>query len=209
MASAVSATNQWERVLVAQEVFKATVIGVEDGDSVVVKDPRETLRLHLDGIDAPELSQEFGAEAAALLRALAIGKVVTVRLTSRSPTGEESFGRLELDGADLSLALLRKGIAWYCLPYTEDRELARAEKEARESKRGLWNARDPAPPWRHRGTESCWQEKRGGSRHPAEADGRWRSRERPWVSRKRRRTLKASSYEPAAAENVPDDSGSA
>ncbi|MPY91321.1 MAG: hypothetical protein GEU99_25845 [Luteitalea sp.] len=143
---------------VAEEVFEATVTRVEDGDSIVINSAPEPLTLHLDGVDAPEISQEFGPESKAFLAKLVVGKVATIRLKSRSSAGEEDLARIILKGSDLSLVLIENGMAWYCRGYSRDDELERAEKAARAAKRGLWRASPPEPPWQHRGAATCGQE---------------------------------------------------
>jgi endonuclease YncB( thermonuclease family) len=147
---------------VREEIFSARIGAIEDGDSVIVKDDLRDLRIHLDGVDAPELVQPHGMEARALLIKLAAGQVVTVRVTSRAPANQESFARLEFKGSDLSVMLLRRGMGWYCGRHTQDAELVGAEKAAREAKRGLWSASNPIRPWQYRGTANCWQETKSG-----------------------------------------------
>lgn len=148
-------------LLVREEIFRATISAIEDGDSVTVHDGQRDLRVHLEGIDAPELSQPNGADAKAFLTTLAAGQRVIVRVTGRAPAGGESFARLEVKGSDLSVTLLRSGMAWYCARHAEDAELARAERAAREAKRGLWSAPNSTAPWQYRGTTTCYQEKKG------------------------------------------------
>lgn len=145
--------------LVGEEVFKATVLSVEDGDSLVVKSTMDRATLHLQGIDAPELTQPGGPESKSALSELTLGKTVTVRLKSAA----EHVARIELDGSDISEVLIRQGMAWHCPRYTNDPELARAEADARASKRGLWRAPRPMPPWLHRGAGTCWEQRKGSA----------------------------------------------
>jgi endonuclease YncB( thermonuclease family) len=43
--------------------FSGRVVGVSDGDSIVVlKGGRQPIDIRLDGIDAPELGQDFGVD---------------------------------------------------------------------------------------------------------------------------------------------------
>lgn len=153
----VQPVRQYGEVLVAEEVFQATVADVVDGDSVVISDQSRSTPLLLDGIDAPEAGQRFGSDARAFLRALLHGKPVTVRRKGRGSGNGEDIARLEIDGLDASTALVRAGLAWRCPRYTDDRALAAVEREARDARRGLWQDASPVPPWRHRGAEECWQ----------------------------------------------------
>jgi endonuclease YncB( thermonuclease family) len=143
-------------LLVAEVVFTGTVTSVEDGDSIVVKTPTELLPVQIVGVDAPELSQAGGPEARTFLIALVIGKSVTVRLKSVA----ERIGAVDLDGTDVSETLIRRGMAWHCPRFTDDRKLTSAEAEARASKRGLWTDARPMPPWLYRGAGECWLEKK-------------------------------------------------
>ena len=150
-------------ILIGEEVFLASVKAVEDGDSLVVDQAGEKYRLHLDGVDAPELTQAFGPQAKAFLLKLVDGKTVTVRLKARhTREGGEDIARVEVNGDDASTTLLRDGLGWYCAQGADDRELTRAEKEARLAKAGLWSAEKAIPPWQYRGEEACWTESKGG-----------------------------------------------
>ncbi len=148
-----------EPLTVVQEVFESTVLEIIDGDSVVLKDYDATMaRLHLDGVDAPELSQPFGPEARDFLTRLLMRKLVTVRVRVRPTLTREGLARVELHGSDVSSALIRNGMAWYCARFTEDRELDQAAKEARKTRVGLWSGPNPTPPWQHRGATTCWHD---------------------------------------------------
>jgi endonuclease YncB( thermonuclease family) len=160
VASGAAAWAGQDLLTVTEEVFNARVVAVEDGDSVTVDESGERRRLHLDGVDAPELAQRFGPEAKAFLDRLVNGKLVTIRLRSRSPRGEESIARLEVNGSDVSAALIRNGMARYCGQHADDRELQRAENDAQATKRGLWSTAASTPPWQYRGVANCWQEKK-------------------------------------------------
>jgi endonuclease YncB( thermonuclease family) len=143
--------------LVAEEVFTAAVSAIDDGDSIVVQTPQERITVHLANADAPELTQPGGPEARAFLSGLVLGKKVTVRVTS----GLDRLARVESDGADVGAALIRGGMAWHCPRFADDRDLARAEAEARAARRGLWSRPQPTPPWLQRGVGSCWVQKKG------------------------------------------------
>ena len=162
VASAATVWTGQDLLTVTEEIFKATVVAVEDGDSVTVDESGQRSQFHLDGVDAPELAQRFGPEAKAFLGRLVIGKLVTIRLRSRSPRGEESIARLEVNGSDVSVALIRSGMARYCGRHADDPVLQRAENDAQETKRGLWSTPAGILPWQYRGVTNCWQEKKGG-----------------------------------------------
>jgi micrococcal nuclease len=135
---------------VSAEPFAARVVAVHDGDTVsVLRSDRERLRIRLQGIDCPELHQAYGRRAKRLTSDLVFGRRVTV-----VPLEEDAYGRLVarvlLDGEDLSLTLVRQGLAWHYKRHSRDRELAAAERRARSDRVGLWADRDPLPPWEWR-----------------------------------------------------------
>ena len=125
------------------------VVRVVDGDTVVVA-PRTTLRLI--GIDTPETVdprkpvQCFGREASAWAHALLDGKEVWLEY-------DPSQGRLDKYGRTLAYVWLPDGVLFnqvmiadgfaheytYDLPYRYQDAFAAAERDARESERGLWS----------------------------------------------------------------------
>jgi endonuclease YncB( thermonuclease family) len=146
-------------VTAVEEISSATVVAVTDGDTVRARENGSQLNLHLDGVDAPELSQKFGSEARAYLSELVANRTVTVRVKSRASHGGESVARLEVAGADVSAMLLQRGLARYCGRFVEDQRLRAAEAEARKAGRGLWADPEAQAPWVHRGVRECWKEK--------------------------------------------------
>jgi endonuclease YncB( thermonuclease family) len=127
-----------------------TVVGVHDGDTITVLDPsRQQTRVRVEGIDCPELHQAFGRRAKQFSSDMVFGKQVTVQGTKRDQYGR-LIGRVIVDGRDLSLELLRAGMAWHFVRYSSDQSLAAAEAGARAAKRGLWADPAPIPPWDYR-----------------------------------------------------------
>ena len=128
------------------------VVRVADGDTVTVLDSSNTQhRIRLEGIDAPELHQAFGAQSKQSLAQMIFDKVVTVVYQKTDQYGR-LVGKITLDGKDVNLEQVKLGMAWHYKEYQreqgpEDRELyARAEEEARNARRGLWQDPDPIEP---------------------------------------------------------------
>lgn len=123
------------------------VVGVSDGDTLTVLDAsRQQTRVRVEGIDCPELHQAFGRRAKEFTSGLVYGKHVEVRGTKRDQYGR-LIGRVFVNGTDLSLELVRAGLAWHFVRYSSDRTLADAETQARAGRRGLWVDANPTPPW--------------------------------------------------------------
>ncbi|MBM3293756.1 MAG: thermonuclease family protein [Candidatus Aminicenantes bacterium] len=124
-------------------------VGVGDGDTVSVMLSRGVVKIRLEGIDCPELGQDFGMRAKQFTSNLIFGKTVQVRPYYPDDYGR-IVGRVIVGGRDVSLELLKAGLAWHYKRGRNDPALAEAEKEARRDKRGLWSRPDPVPPWEYR-----------------------------------------------------------
>ncbi len=130
------------------EVFTGKVVGVSDGDTIKVMYQGEAEKIRLQGIDCPELrGQPFGKRAKQLTSKLVFGKVVTVDWKKRDRYGR-IIGKVTLpDGRSLEHELLRAGLAWHYVRYSNDETMAALETEARRAKVGLWRDKAPTPPW--------------------------------------------------------------
>lgn len=133
----------------AQEILRAKCIGVIDGDTIRVLHKGKSLKVRLEGIDCPELGQDFGRRARQFTSSQVSGRFVTVTVTGLDQHGRK-VGRVSSDGRDLSLLLVEAGLAWHYVRHSSDRLLADAEKKARSAGKGLWSMRSPIPPWRWR-----------------------------------------------------------
>lgn len=131
-------------VLTAAE--KVIVTSVHDGDSF--RAGKQAFRLW--GIDTPELDQRWGTAAREALQALLTG-ADAVMIERHGTSWKRIVVRAESGGKDVSLELLKMGLAWYCHGFAPRREDYReAEQEARKARRGLWSDENPVSPaeWR-------------------------------------------------------------
>lgn len=136
--------------------FKGRVVRVVDGDTIEVQGfSRRTQRVRIQGIDAPEANQAFGARAKQRLADLVEDKVVTVEADKRDRHGR-TLGKVMVGGEDVGLALVREGYAWWYRDYSRDLGLVDrvlyplAEFQARWGDSGLWADPDPLAPWEFR-----------------------------------------------------------
>ena len=130
---------------------------VVDGDTVVIGD----FKIRLHGIDAPESDQlcegadgipwKCGLESTRLLMRLTAGKTVVCR-----PMGLDKYYRVlatcAAGGVDLNAELVRQGLAWAFVRYSND--YVRVESDARAARRGVFQA-DTQTPWDFRAAR--WQ----------------------------------------------------
>jgi endonuclease YncB( thermonuclease family) len=140
----------------AQEMksYSARVIVVHDGDTISTMRPDGTeTRIRLYGIDCPEASQPYGAEAKDFVEDLLLTDLVTVE-----PVEKDRYGRTVAvvrlkDGSTMEDMLLGAGLAWVYPKYCNRSECVRwkaVEREAREEKMGLWEDGKAVAPWEWR-----------------------------------------------------------
>ena len=142
--------------LACAETITGKVIGVMDGDTIEVLDANRTpRRIRLEGIDAPEKAQPFGARSKQHLSDQVFGKQVEVQSNKTDKYGR-TVGKVMVGGKDANLEQVRSGFAWHYKKYqneqsaTDRSAYAVAEASARKIKFGLWTDSQPMPPWEWR-----------------------------------------------------------
>jgi len=129
--------------------FEAKVVRIADGDTITVLLDKTQYKIRLEGIDAPEKGQAFGTKARRALGEKIAGQTVRVDWKQRDRYGR-IVGRVYLGDRDISLEMVRDGMAWHFKRYSKEAALGEAEREARADRRGLWADQKPIPPWEWR-----------------------------------------------------------
>ena len=124
------------------------VVRIADGDTVsVLATDNQQYKVRLFGIDTPERDQPHGAIAKRALAELIDNRTVGVVVVDTDDYGRK-VGTLFHEGTNINLAMVASGNAWWYRHYApHERQLAMAEKAARNERRGLWLRSDPVPPW--------------------------------------------------------------
>ena len=131
--------------------FTDSVVSVLDGDTIEVLNGHHTERIRLSGIDCPEKGQAYGQKAKQAASALVFGKEVVLQTHGQDKYGRTLADVLLLDRTNVNHTLVGEGWCWWYRKYAPgDVELERLEKEARDSKKGLWQDPAPVPPWKWR-----------------------------------------------------------
>ena len=123
---------------------------VNDGDTVTcIDEAGQTVKIRLQGIDAPEFDQPHGRSARNALDQKLASRRVRVAGTARDQHGR-LLGTLWLDDRNLNRELVAEGHAWVFGGFSPDPDLVDAEEAARRARRGLWAADQPVSPsqWR-------------------------------------------------------------
>ncbi|MDD2933784.1 MAG: thermonuclease family protein [Methylotenera sp.] len=133
--------------------LEGKVIKVTDGDTVnVLTSDNQTHRIRLSGIDAPEKKQAFGNKSKQALADDIDGKTVTVEY-NKLDKYQRIVGKIMLDGKDINLHQIQRGLAWHYKKYQNEQEVADrsiyadAEYIAQRDKLGLWADTSSMPPW--------------------------------------------------------------
>jgi len=131
--------------------WQGVVARVSDGDTVVVARGRKAVKLRLQGIDAPELSQPYGQQAGQYMRYLVLGKTVEVdaKETDAYKRTVAVVFRLP-DRLNVNETMIWQGYAWHYVRYAHSPRLAWLEDGAARAHRGLWADPRPVPPWQWR-----------------------------------------------------------
>lgn len=124
------------------------------GDTVYMVDGgRSSRKIWLTGIDAPQLNQLYGEQSRLNLMRMVLRKPVILEDMQRDQFGRIT-ARLIVEGQDINLQQIKDGYAWYYrqdggLPDELKSAYAKAESDARNDTRGLWESR-AIPPWEFR-----------------------------------------------------------
>jgi endonuclease YncB( thermonuclease family) len=127
------------------------VVGISDGDTItVLTAAKESVKVRLYGIDAPESKQAFGSRAKQELSSLVFDKDVRVEVEDKDRYGR-TVGRVYVGDMSVNVEMVRRGFAWWYRSYAKKAvELASAEAESKNAGRGLWADKTPTPPWEFR-----------------------------------------------------------
>ncbi len=130
--------------------LEGVVVGVSDGDTltVLLEDKRQA-KIRLAQIDAPEKKQDFGQAAKQSLSDMAYKKQVSVEYKEEDRYGRV-VGKVIVDGLDVNLEQVKKGMAWVYRQYADDQVYFSAEDVAKNQSIGIWSQPEPTPPWEFR-----------------------------------------------------------
>ncbi len=135
-----------------QITLKAKVVGIKDGDTVVVLDSlNNQTTLRLAEVDTPEKSQPFGTKAKQFTSDQIYLKTIKYIVTDTDRYGRSiAMIYYDEDNKYLSAEIIKAGMGWHYKRYSTSKELALYEVEAKETKKGLWVDANPIEPseWR-------------------------------------------------------------
>lgn len=142
-----------------QSFLVGTVTRVTDGDTLEVALASGPIIVRMGNIDAPEIRQPWGRNAAEALSDLVLHEEVALevlmqdryeRLVAVVYVGDDSINRW----------MVERGHAWAYRQYLEDPAICTLEYEARVASQGLWSG-DAVAPWEWRRNPETYTDYRG------------------------------------------------
>lgn len=136
----------------SQTILKAKVVGIKDGDTVVVLDSlNNQTTLRLAEVDTPEKNQPFGTKAKQFTSDQIYLKTIKYVVTDTDRYGRSiAMIYYDEDNKYLSAEIIKAGMGWHYKRYSTSKELALLENIAKKNKIGLWVDNNPIAPWEFR-----------------------------------------------------------
>ena len=138
------------------KTIEGLVVGVADGDTITVLDQQKnTYKIRLQGIDAPEKKQAFGEKSKQSLHDLVHSKQVRIEYDKEDKYGR-IVGKVTVEDVDVCLQQLVLGMAWHYKKYQNEQSVSdralysETELTSQSLKLGLWTDDTPMPPWEFR-----------------------------------------------------------
>ena len=128
------------------KVIEGKVVRVTDGDTVTIltKENKQE-RIRLDGIDAPEINQDYGRKSREYLASMVAGKTVRVEYKSRDRYGR-ILGVVYTGRKNVNEEMVKQGLAWQ-YRYNRDKNYERLQNEAKRKKLNIWSQKAPVDPF--------------------------------------------------------------
>ena len=129
--------------------YQAIVTHVIDGDTIQVRNGKQTATVRLWGIDAPEWDQPYSLEGKRFLKKLILYKEIEMQYFYTDDY-DRLIAQLKYKNQNINELLVQKGYAWVYDRYCNKpicRTWKNSEKKARRTKRGLWKDDKPISPW--------------------------------------------------------------
>ena len=119
------------------------VISIDDGDTYNILMNNKSTKIRMDAIDAPEKGMPYWKVSKQFLSKMIFNKQVKIKITNTDMHGRIVARTYLEDGTDVSLEMIKAGLAWHYKKFNKESQLADIEKQAMRQKLGLWN--DPNP----------------------------------------------------------------
>ena len=137
-------------IFLSAQIITGKVVGVADGDTLtILDDSKQTYKIRLAQIDAPEKKQDFGQASKSSLSDICFGKDAHVEVETIDKY-KRYVAIVTCNGIEANLVQVRNGMAWVYVQYAKDKKYFDVQEEAKKYRIGLWSIDNPTPPWKFR-----------------------------------------------------------
>ena len=137
-------------IFLFSQTITGKVVGVADGDTLTILDnTKQTYKIRLAQIDAPEKKQDFGQASKSSLSNICFDKNAKAEVETVDRY-KRYVAIVTCNGIEANLVQVRNGMAWVYVQYAKDKKYFDAENEAKKYQTGLWSMNNPTPPWKFR-----------------------------------------------------------
>lgn len=124
------------------------ILEVIDGNTLKVSTIEDdTFMVKLKGVDAPELTQEFGQESLNYLKQLVDTKNVLVEYSGKDRWGNRLVYVTTKNGKNINEMMIKNGYGWVDRFFINQTSLMELQEIAKSKNIGLWNEEEPMKPW--------------------------------------------------------------
>ncbi|SFB97763.1 Endonuclease YncB, thermonuclease family [Algibacter lectus] len=133
------------------KVINGKVTAITDGDTfkLLTKDSI-LIRVRLANVDCPERKQPFSTKAKQFVSEAIFGDTINIDVLKKDRYGRFIANVIYADSLSLSEELVKNGLAWHYVKYSNDDTLQAKEDIAKENKIGLWQDPTSIAPWEWR-----------------------------------------------------------
>jgi endonuclease YncB( thermonuclease family) len=141
---------------VSADTLTGRVVEITDGDTLTLLVGRQSYKIQIAAIDAPERYQTWGDQSRTNLSRLTLNRTAVANC-SRLERWDHQACQVTVNDMDIGLQQIKEGMAWWIrqdahVQSAEDQSAyENAELMAKMRRLGLWGATNPVPPWEFRG----------------------------------------------------------
>lgn len=128
----------------------ATMVDIEDGDTIRVMLNDSPFTVSLYGIDSPERTQPHGMQAVRTLTKLLNSRKISLQIYDKKAEERRCLAVVSVGEKNVNKLLVKGGHAWVRSDYCYESfcsDWLSSQAQAKAAKKGLWSYPEPIAPW--------------------------------------------------------------